>query len=386
MIQDKGAQEQNGRPIAQVGDADGGHSSQRANWFAAACLGLMFLAAAFKKQRVALRALASFLIVTLISCSCTKPIAKDTLFYGDNHLGSATLLTDADGKVVGESNFDIWGNGLVSTDEPYGFIGTEYDAEAGLQYLNARSCDVRLGRFISPDLSLLAGADMGQEDPQSLNLYSYARNTPTSLRDKSGKLPHIIIGALVGGLIGGGVYLAKAYFNGEQANWKSGLAAVAGGAVAGGLAAATGGASLVLSGGVAGAAGGIVERGIETGSVHSWSLVSPGLVDITVESAGKREVISATSEHPFLRSDGQYIEARLLKVGDSMTSVNRAPVTVVETAQRGGNVRVFNFEVAGVRTGVVSTMTTASGVSVFPQVQLEKIIVKTTHPCTLQPM
>jgi RHS repeat-associated protein len=435
-----------------------------ANWFAAACLGLMVLAAAFKKQRIALRALASFLIVSLISCSCAKPVAKDTIFYSDNHLGSATLLTDADGKVVGESNFDMWGNGLVSTDEPYGFIGSEYDAEAGLQYLNARYLDVRLGRFISPDLSLIAGADMGQDDPQNLNLYSYARNTPTNHLDKSGKLPHILVGALIGGGIGLGVYLAKAYFNGETASWKGALAAGAGGAVAGGLAAATGGASLILSGGISGAAGGIVERGITTGSVgealsvkhvigdfalgavtaglvkgggallkkvggavaeragpaikkvfdgvksacadgacnitgdgcfvagtlvlmaagdyrpieqvhtgdsvvavnqttgaaeahrvvHSWSLMASSLVDVTVEGAdGIREVISATSEHPFLRADGQFVAAQALHVGDELVQASGAQSRVVETRVRVDDVRVFNFEVDGLHTYAV---------------------------------
>jgi hypothetical protein len=305
---------------------------------------------------------------------------------------------------------------------------------------------------------------MGQDDPQALNLYSYSRNTPTNLRDKTGKFAHILIGALLGGAIGAGVYLAKAYFNGETANWRSALAAGAGGAVAGGLAAATGGASLILSGGISGAAGGIVERGIQTGSVgealsvkhvigdfalgavtgglikgggallkkvggavaestgpairkaidgiksvcadgackitgdgcfvagtlvlmasgdyraieqihkgdvvaavnqatgaaeahpvtHSWSLMASSLVDVTVQAAdGSREVISATVEHPFLKGNGEFVEAQTLKVGDSLVQAGGARARVVDVSLRADAVRVFNFEVEGVHTYAV---------------------------------
>lgn len=232
----------------------------------AAALLLAVAARLAKKRRLAFRSLALSLSLLLNSCTCQPEQTTTAIYYLDNHLGSHTLQVNQAGEVLAQSNFDVWGNPIVRSDEPYGFIGAEYDAEAGLQYLNSRYFDVRLGRFISPDLHLLAGADEGQDDPQVLNLYSYSRNTPTSLRDKSGQLGHIVIGALIGGGIGAAVYLAKSAWNGETATARGALAAAAGGALAGGLAAATGGASLLLTGGVSGMAGGIIERGVNTGS------------------------------------------------------------------------------------------------------------------------
>ena len=222
-----------------------------------------------RRRRLAFRSLALSIAFVLGACTCQPEPTTTAIYYLDNHLGSHTLQVNQAGDVLAQSNFDVWGNPIVRSDEPYGFIGAEYDAEAGLQYLNSRYFDVRLGRFISPDLHLLAGADEGQDDPQVLNPYSYSRNTPTSLRDKSGALGHIVIGALIGGGIGAAVYLAKAAWNGETATARGALAAAAGGAVAGGLAAATGGASLLVTGGVSGMAGGIVERGVQTGSLSA---------------------------------------------------------------------------------------------------------------------
>jgi len=122
------------------------------------------------------------------------------------------------------------------------------------------------------DPVVLEGAAFAEEDPQSLNPYSYARNTPTSLVDRDGRFANIAIGALVGAVGGTGVYLAKAVVSGEKVTVRGALGAAAGGAVAGAVAGATMGASLVATAGgaVAGSvAGGVVERGIATGSVKA---------------------------------------------------------------------------------------------------------------------
>ncbi len=415
-----------------------------------------------RRRRLAFRSLALSLAFILGSCTCQPEQETTAVYYLDNHLGSHTLQVNQVGEVLAQSNFDVWGNPIVRSDEPYGFIGAEYDAEAGLQYLNSRYFDVRLGRFISPDLHLLAGADEGQDDPQVLNLYSYSRNTPTSLRDKSGQLGHIVIGALIGGGIGAAVYLAKSAWNGETATARGALAAAAGGAVAGGLAAATGGASLLVTGGVSGMAGGIVERGVTTGSLSAafdsssmagdfiagtvtaglmkggagllkaaaptlkkvggavvdkmggaikrgvdalksacadgacnitgrgcfvagtlvllasgdfkpieqiqpgdmviavdengapspqpvldaWSLLASELVDVTVESDdGSRETISATPEHPFQTTSGEFVEAQKLYLSIELANVSQGS-RVLAVNRRTAGARVFNFEVA----------------------------------------
>lgn len=221
---------------------------------------------ALRRTRAARRMFALFLAVLMSGCQCGPSGVSDALYYLDNQLGSTSVLVDGDGHVVGEDSFDAWGAPLALTDEPYGFAGTEYDVEAGLQHMGDRMLDPRLGRFVSVDTSILARPDVGAEDPQSLNLYSYARNTPTSLHDRSGRLPHIIVGALIGAAVGSAVYLAKAAYNGEQLDGRKFAAAAIGGAVAGAVGAATLGVGLIASGAISGAVGGVVERGIETGS------------------------------------------------------------------------------------------------------------------------
>jgi len=68
------------------------------------------------------------------------------------------------------------------------FTGKERDAESGLDNFGARYNSSNLGRFMTPDWTRAAEsvpyADF--ENPQSLNLYSYARNNPVSRRDTDG--------------------------------------------------------------------------------------------------------------------------------------------------------------------------------------------------------
>jgi len=62
------------------------------------------------------------------------------------------------------------------------FTGKERDAD-GNDYFGARFYSSTLGRFLSPD----DGGDQVADDPQSWNLYSYARNNPLSSTDPSGQ-------------------------------------------------------------------------------------------------------------------------------------------------------------------------------------------------------
>ena len=62
--------------------------------------------------------------------------------------------------------------------------GKERDAESGLDYFGARYYGSALGRFSSPDETLV---DQAPQDPQSWNLYSYARNNPLSNTDPDGQ-------------------------------------------------------------------------------------------------------------------------------------------------------------------------------------------------------
>jgi RHS repeat-associated protein len=64
--------------------------------------------------------------------------------------------------------------------EQKGWIGERYDADAGLQYLNARYYDPGWGFFLQPDWFEVTAAGVGT------NRYSYSFNDPVNMRDPGG--------------------------------------------------------------------------------------------------------------------------------------------------------------------------------------------------------
>ena len=151
------------------------------------------------------------------------------------------------------------------------FTGKERDAESGLDYFGARYMSSSMGRFMSPDYSMNS---VILELPQSWNKYSYELNRPTYGTDPDGRCPWCV-GAIVGGVVEGGFDLGKQLYNNggslSKVSWGEVGANAVGGAVAGALAVATGGASLVESavvgdiaaGGTANVVGGVVTRALD---------------------------------------------------------------------------------------------------------------------------
>ncbi|HWX55736.1 MAG TPA: RHS repeat-associated core domain-containing protein [Verrucomicrobiae bacterium] len=112
-------------------------------------------------------------------------------YYFSDHLKTASVVTDASGTILDESDYYPWGGELQfvnNLDNHYKFTGKERDSETGLDYFGARYYSNGLGRFISADWSAtpipVPYADFG--DPQSLNQYSYVRNIPTVKVDADG--------------------------------------------------------------------------------------------------------------------------------------------------------------------------------------------------------
>ena len=112
-------------------------------------------------------------------------------YYFSDHLKTASVITDSVGNIKAESDYYPWGGELqfVNNDSNhYKFTGKERDSESGLDYFGARYYSNGLGRFITPDWEAKAAAVPYAEfaDPQTLNLYAYVRNIPTSLVDGDG--------------------------------------------------------------------------------------------------------------------------------------------------------------------------------------------------------
>ena len=100
-------------------------------------------------------------------------------------LASVRGLTGADGPRAVRATYrpfseqDEFPFTLVA-NETKGFIGERYDADAGLQYLNAKYCDPKLGLFIQPDWWEVTQAGVGT------NMYAYAGNDPVNANDPGG--------------------------------------------------------------------------------------------------------------------------------------------------------------------------------------------------------
>ncbi len=165
------------------------------------------------------------------------------------------------------------------------YTGKERDSESGNDYFGARYYASSMGRWLSPEYSMNSAI---MELPQTWNKYSYEYNRPLYGTDPNGYCPPCV-GALIGGVVEGGFDLGKQLYNNggslSKVSWGEVGANTLGGAVAGGLAVATGGASLVESavvgdiaaGGTANLVGGVVTRALDP-NTSSDDVLSAGAI------------------------------------------------------------------------------------------------------------
>ncbi|RWX44584.1 RHS repeat-associated core domain-containing protein [Candidatus Electrothrix aarhusensis] len=138
----------------------------------------------------------------------------EVLFYLPDHLGSPSVVTDADGAVVEESVFYPYGADRAQTgsvDSEYRFTGKELDGETGLHYFEARYYDSVVGRFVSVDPLIEASQeeldtyinihDNKLTDQYKNNLmlasnYNYTNSNPLIFIDPDGEWLIPVIGAV----------------------------------------------------------------------------------------------------------------------------------------------------------------------------------------------
>lgn len=101
-----------------------------------------------------------------------------------NHLGSASLELDQEGRIISYEEFTPYGStsyqavrAQTETPKRYRYTGNERDDESGLYYHGARYYAPWLGRWTAPDP---AGAH------DSICLYCYVADRPTMLTDPDG--------------------------------------------------------------------------------------------------------------------------------------------------------------------------------------------------------
>lgn len=119
-------------------------------------------------------------------------------FYHQDHLGSSSVMTDAEGALVEETAFYPFGiprheHRLRQVEEAYKFTQKERDRESGLHYFEARYLTGGLARFMIQDPMYANPDALAAEDaaaflatPQKMNMYAYARNNPLSYVDPTG--------------------------------------------------------------------------------------------------------------------------------------------------------------------------------------------------------
>ena len=108
-------------------------------------------------------------------------------FVLKDHLGSASVVTDSSGNIVGESRYYPYGEtrlttGTMQTDQL--FTGQREIAGLGIYHYGARFYSPKLGRFLSADTMVPNPAN-----PQAFNRYSYVYGNPLRYVDPSGNIP-----------------------------------------------------------------------------------------------------------------------------------------------------------------------------------------------------
>ena len=110
-------------------------------------------------------------------------------YYFSDNLGSASVITNSLGAMppLEESDYYPYGGEIpITNGDPnhYKFTAKERDRESGLDVMGARYYGSALGRFVQSDPLYIEAHRLS--DPQSLNLFAYARNNPTTLSDPTG--------------------------------------------------------------------------------------------------------------------------------------------------------------------------------------------------------
>jgi RHS repeat-associated protein len=105
-------------------------------------------------------------------------------FEVTDHLGTADLTVNGTDLSVSQRRYlpfgKLRGAAPASWPDDKGFVGGTVDSSTGLTELGAREYDPGTGRFISVDPVI------DPDDPQQLNAYAYANNSPITMSDPDG--------------------------------------------------------------------------------------------------------------------------------------------------------------------------------------------------------
>ena len=128
---------------------------------------------------------------------------KKIFYHHKDHMGSTRIKTDENGNVIYKMKFSAFGLPLDSNvNQNDYFTEKKYNYDIGLYKLGSRFYDPRIGRFLSPDITIIGDCERVISNPQYLNPYSYSLNNPLTYIDPNGNEPFLITAAIIGAIIG----------------------------------------------------------------------------------------------------------------------------------------------------------------------------------------
>ncbi len=311
-----------------------------------------------------------------------------TLYNHGDQLGSTRGQTNSAESVTASRERDAWGNVVASTETlagPFGYAGGatyRQDTDSGLVLLGARYYDPSVGRFISRDPLRYCGGDP--------NIYRYCSNAPTRFTDPLGMAlgwgtvlgavvalatVSILVGgapvtvpvavgvAVLGGMFGSAVLDRTDPANTVLQGAEVAVCAYTGAEIGNALTHVlpTGPGKCFPAGTLVHTKLGlkpieqikagdtVLSRNTDTGR-NSYQSVekkftrqSKEMVTISLRDGEK---IEATPEHPFWVDGKGFVEAKLLRAGDRLSTKDRATGVVAWTSIRRGAFLVYNFRVS----------------------------------------
>ena len=119
-------------------------------------------------------------------------------FYITNQMNDVLAITDTNGDIVGNYEYDAWGKVLTADTDlakqnPLRYRGYYYDNETGYYYLQSRYYDSNICRFINSDIAEIS--QMAKDVPVGTNLIAYCNNDSVNNVDYEGyrKTPNWVI-------------------------------------------------------------------------------------------------------------------------------------------------------------------------------------------------
>ena len=111
-------------------------------------------------------------------------------FYITNQMNDVLAITDTNGDIVGNYEYDAWGKVLtadtnLAKQNPLRYRGYYYDNETGYYYLQSRYYDSNICRFINADEFEYAKYQLDKYSGS--NIYAYCLNEPINNIDVDGK-------------------------------------------------------------------------------------------------------------------------------------------------------------------------------------------------------